>query len=386
MPVIHPSQASPCVCGFVRTPFGRPGHLLKDVHPTHLAALCLDVVIERSGLPASDVAGVLIGNSLSGGLGQHPAQQVVNESRTLQEDIRPESNVPAIGFNTVCTSGLEALCDACRRLECGEGELFVVGGMESSSLALNVQIDGLTCAITKESMGQLAERYYGARGYTREQLDEVVVNSCEAALRSQERDSIIPLYLTADGKITTQNTGQSLLNRDEQLERYSRPRLSTLQPCFAKDGILTAASSSTPADGAAMLLVASEAYLRRHEYAMPYARIVAYAYIVLPPSQYLRAPILIAQEFRAAGLIPKRVTVTEAFAGIVLELAESLEIDWRTCINPLGDALACGHPLSASSCRIVGDLLACLEVGELGFAVACNGGGGGYGVALERIH
>ncbi|TNJ29159.1 Acetyl-CoA acetyltransferase [Giardia muris] len=385
MPVIWPSLVTPCVCGFVRTPFGRPGRVLRDVHPALLAALCLDTVLERTGLPPSDVAGVLIGNSISGGLGQHPAQQVVTKSMSLR-DLGSKGGVPAISFNTVCTSGLEALCDASRRLACGEGELFAVGGMESMSLALNTQHDGLTCAITKESMGQLAERYYRKRGYTREQLDEVVINSCEAALRYQDRDSIIPLYLSSDGEITTKDYGQPLLSKDEQLERYSRPRLSTLRPCFTEDGILTAASSSTPADGAAMLLVASEAYLQRLGYAGSYARIVAYAYTVLSPDQYLRAPAVIVQEFRAAGLVPKRVTVTEAFAGVVLDVAESLELDWHTCVNPFGDALACGHPLSVSSCRIVGDLLACLEVGELGFAVACNGGGGGYGVALERIH
>lgn len=401
----------PRIIGYRRSPFGRVGGSISHVHPSTLAAAVVDATLASSGLNPADVSAIIVGHSLPSFCGQHAAQQVVSKSTLLT------TPVPAISINVVCNSGIEAVIDACRRITVGEGLAYLAIGMESMSRGHTVHSDaavdvatihdGLLDAETQRSMGDIAEEYYSKRNYTRQQLEAVTVASCEAALARAKPElvhieldptsgTVSTVTYTTRGDSTSTHSLKLLplsssvvpisFCEDEQLIRYNRTKLPSLRPCFRDTGLLTSGTTSAKSDGAVVVALVAPTYERRLTPCEPQAEVLGYFYLVTSGLEYLRAPIDAACALSSLLALPRSniscIRITEAFAGLVLDMQVEFP---DAVVNKNGDALAYGHPLAASSCRIVGDLMQDLNPGSIGLACACNGGGGGYAVCLRRI-
>lgn len=401
----------PRIVGYRRSPFGRVGGAISNVHPSALAAAVVDATLASSGLNPADVSAVVVGHSLPAFCGQHASQQVVSKSTLLTTPI------PAISVNVVCNSGIEAVIDACRRIAIGEGLVYLAIGMESMSHAYMVYrdatddavatYDGLRDVDTQRSMGDIAEEYYLKRGYTRQQFEAVAIASCEAAL-TRPKPELVHIELTPSSGIisavayATREDSTSIHTlelaslcpavtpisfcEDEQLARYNRTKLSSLRPCFREAGLLTSGTTSARSDGAATIILAAPTYEGAISSTEPQAEVLGYFYLATGGMEYLKAPIDAACALCSLlSVSPSDIScirITEAFAGLVLDIQAEFP---DSVINKNGDALAYGHPLAASSCRIVGDLIYDLAPGCIGLACACNGGGGGYAICLRRV-
>lgn len=403
--------ARPRIVGYKRSPFGRVGGSISKVHPSILAAAVVDATLASSELNPADVSAMVVGHSLPSFCGQHAAQQIVSKSTLLA------TPVPAISINVVCNSGIEAVIEACRRISVGEGLAYLAVGMESmsrahmvhSNIATDVATihDGLLDAETQRSRGDIAEEYYSKQHYPRQQLEAVAVASCEAAL-ARAKPELVHIELDpASGTVsavtyTARGDSASVHSlklvflppaavpvsfcEDEQLIRYNRTKLPSLRSCFRDAGLLTSGTTSAMSDGAVAIALVAPTYEGSLAPCEPQAEVLGYFYLVTSGLEYLRAPIDAACALSSLLALPRSdiscIRITEAFAGLVLDIQVEFP---DSVVNKNGDALAYGHPLAASSCRIVGDLMQDLEPGCIGLACACNGGGGGYAVCLRRI-
>lgn len=401
----------PRIVGYRRSPFGRVGGAVSTVQPSTLAAAVVDATLASSGIDPANVSAIVVGHALPSFCGQHASQQIVSKSRLLTIPI------PAISVNVVCNSGMEAIADACRRIIAGEGLAYLAVGMESMSHAHMVRHDtidgtaavndGLTDADTQRSMGDIAEEYYLKRKYTRKQLEAVAIASCEAALARTKSElvhiNLDPMSGTIGAVAYTTKADPATLHtlklaalspaaasvsffEDEQLVRYNRERLPSLRPCFRENGLLTSATTSAKSDGAAAVILVAPTYDGRLALQEPQAEVLGYFYLNTSGLEYLKAPVDAACALSSLLTLQRSdiacIRITEAFAGIVLDIQAEFP---DSVVNKNGDALAYGHPLAASSCRVVGDLIYDLDPGCIGIACACNGGGGGYAICLRRI-
>lgn len=404
-------RTRPRVIGYRRSPFGRVGGAISTVHPSTLAAAVIDATLASSEIDPTDVSAMVVGHALPSFCGQHASQQIVSKSKLLT------TPVPAISVNVVCNSGMEAIIDTCKRIIVGEGQVYLAVGMESLSYAhmarhdnidrVAAVNDGLIDADTQRSMGDIAEEYYSKRNYTRKQFEEAAIASCESALM-RTKSELVHIELDPTSGIISTVSYSTMKDpatlhtltlaplpptacpisfcEDEQLVRYNREKLPLLRPCFRENGLLTSATASAKSDGAAaMILVAPtyEGHLTLHE---PQAEVLGYFYLITSGLEYLKAPIDAACTLCSLLELKRSdiscIRITEAFAGIVLDIQAEFP---DSVVNKNGDALAYGHPLAASSCRLVGDLMYDLDPGCIGVACACNGGGGGYAICLRRI-
>ena len=383
----------------VRTPLGSFGGSLAALTAIDLGAHAARAAVERSGLDPVAVEAVILGNVCSAGLGQAPARQVALAAGLPQ-------GTPATTVNKVCSSGMKAIALAAQSVRLGEADVVLAGGFESMSnvpfyvpkarfgykfgageLLDGLQYDGLRDAYDEVAMGVAADQTAAERDITREEQDAYTVASYRRA--AAKTDSGRLGAEIAPVSIPQRRGGDLVVERDEEYTRVKFEKIPHLKPVFTPDGTTTAANASPISDGAAAVLVVSEAALRRHDLT-PLARIAGAADAACAPMRFPLAPALAAPiALERAGVSLRdlsAVEVNEAFASVPIAFQRELDLD-PELVNPNGGAVSLGHPLGTSGARIVGSLAHELALGggRYGLAAICNGGGGGSALVLERV-
>jgi acetyl-CoA C-acetyltransferase len=385
------------IAGYARTPFTKFTGQLAAQPATVLGAHAVKAALQRAGVAADQVDAVIAGQVLQGGAGQNPARQTAVGAGIPMR-------VPAITLNAVCLSGTEAVSQAMRLINAGEAEIVVAVGQESMSLAPHVipmragtkygtaqlidtvDHDGLTDAFERTAMGALTETGNAPLHITREQQDQLAAQSHQRAAASGEffAGEIEP-FLVASRR------GDIVVSEDDGIRAETTAEsLAKLRPAFSKDGTITAGNASQITDGAAALVLVSEAAAARLGL-QPIARVEATAFVAGPDvhlhSQPARAIAAALAKIDRSTAELTAVEINEAFAAVGVQSTRELDID-PAIVNAHGGAIALGHPIGASGARIVGTLarqLAALGSGSLGAVGICGGGGQGSAVVLRAL-
>jgi 3-oxoadipyl-CoA thiolase len=386
----------------VRTPVGRAGGALADVRPDDLAAVAIRGLVQRSGLPPSQIDDVILGCANQAG----EDNRNVARMALLLAGLPVE--VPGQTVNRLCGSGLQAVVSAAHAIRSGEGDVFVAGGVESMTRAPQVMLksgrawDRTPPPVADStvgwrfvnprmpadwtiSLGETAERVGSLYRIGRREQDEFALESqrrAEAALA----DGVFEEELV--GVEVATPSGPAVVCRDEAPRPgLTMDDLAKLKPAFVRDGTVTAGSSSSINDGAAALSVVSTEALERLDL-QPMARVVATAVAGVDPSCMGLGPVpasrkaLERAELNVADL--DLVELNEAFAVQAIACIRDLGLD-RQRVNIYGGAIALGHPLGASGARILTTLVHALRRtgGRYGLATMCIGVGQGIAVIVE---
>ncbi len=375
----------------VRTSVGKRNGLLKDTHPTELAAAVLNEVVRRAGIEAGQVEDIIMGCVSMVG------EQALNIGRNsaLLAGFPPE--VPAVTIDRQCGSSQQAVHFAVSLIESGAAEIVIAAGVESmtrvpmGSTRATGPGDPFTAALRERypmvQMGLSAEMIAEKWRLRREALDEFSLRSHRLAAQAMSegyfRREILPLEVTVDGATRHMDSDEGV-RPDTSLEK-----LANLKTPFKEDGVVTAGNASQISDGAAALLLMSEG--KAAELGLkPRARIVAQVVVGDDPVLALTAPIPATRKILAkAGLKLDEmdlIEINEAFASVVLAWANDIQPDMER-VNVNGGAIALGHPLGASGARIMTTLLHELERrdGRYGLQTMCCFGGLGIATIIERI-
>ena len=382
----------------LRTPFGSFNGALADVDAPHLGAAVLKSLLTQSDLDPQAVDEVILGEVLSGGVGQAPARQAMRHAGL------PDST-HAMTVNKVCGSGLKAIMLAAGSIALGDSDVVLAGGMESMSKApyflskarfgyrmgdasfIDLMIhDGLKDPYSGKLMGEIADAEAGHYEISRERQDEYAIRSYEraqAAIRSGLLDAeVVPVE-------TNGKHGDGTVRQDEPPFKTDFDRLRKLHPAFGTDGTVTAGNASTIADGAAASLVMSERAVKEHGFT-PSARIAAYSTHSLHPERYPEAPVeAIRSACERAGLRVEDIglfEINEAFASVPLISMLELDLDPEK-VNVNGGAVAFGHPIGASGGRLAGTLVQEMRRRDVryGLATLCIGGGEAVAMVFEKV-
>lgn len=388
--------------GATRTAIGGFGGSLKDVPTRELGAIVIKEALNRAGIKPEHVDEVIMGCVLQAGLGQSVVRQAAVDAGIPVE-------VPALTINNVCGSGLKSVNMAAALIAAGEADVIVAGGMENMSAApyalpqarygyrmsmpkadiIDTMVkDGLWEAFNDYHMGITAENVAEAYNLTREMQDEFALNSqlkCEAALDAGKFDEeIVPVPVKVKRDIVEFKT-------DEHPRRGATIEgLQKLRPAFKKDGTVTAGNASGINDGAAAIIVMS-ADRAKELGVKPMARIVASASAGVEPNVMGIGPVASTKKALAkCGLTVDDldlVEANEAFAAQSLAVVKDLNLN-PEIVNVNGGAIALGHPIGASGCRILVTLLHELRRrnARLGLATLCVGGGMGVSTIVEAIY
>ena len=382
-----------------RTAVGKFGGALAKTPATELGALVIKALLERSKVAPEQVGEVILGQVLAAGAGQNPARQALMKSGLRKE-------TPALTINAVCGSGLKAVMLAAQAVATGDSEIVIAGGQENMSLAPHVLpnsrdgqrmgdwklidsmiVDGLWDVYNQYHMGITAENVAKQYGITREMQDALALASQQKAAAAQDagrfKDEIVPVLLP-------QKKGDPLVfDADEFINRKTNAEaLAGLKPAFDKAGGVTAGNASGINDGAAavMVMTAKRAAALGLK---PLGRIASYATSGLDPATMGMGPVPASQKalaragWKAADL--DLLEINEAFAAQAC--AVNKEMGWDTSkVNVNGGAIAIGHPIGASGCRILVTLLHEMQRRDAkkGIASLCIGGGMGVALTIER--
>jgi acetyl-CoA C-acetyltransferase len=380
-----------------RTPIGSLNGALATVPAHELGATVIRGCLERARLAPDQVEECVLGQVLAAGAGMNPARQAARSAGL------PDA-APAYGVNQVCGSGLRTVALAFQQLRSGESSVIVAGGQESMSraphvaqlrgthklgdltLADTVMLDGLTDAFHGCAMGVTAEALAKRFAISRDEQDAW-------ALRSQQRAAlactsgrfggeIVPVS-AFDGKAARRVDKDEHIRHDSTAQTIAKPRAA-----FAEGGSVTAANSSGINDGAAAVLLMTEAACKQHR-AEPLGRIVAWASAGVEPMLMGLGPVpAVAMALKRAGWSQEDVDlweINEAFAVQVLAVLRELRVDPER-VNINGGAIALGHPIGASGARVLVTLLHGLQAQgkRRGVAALCIGGGMGIALCVER--
>jgi len=386
------------IVGSARTPMGGFQGALSNVAATELGAAAIRGALENGAVSPDAVDEVLMGCVLPAGLGQAPARQAALGAGLPQ-------SVPCSTVNKVCGSGMKTVMAAHDQIIAGSQSLMVAGGMESMSnapylsqstrsgarlghaeLKDHMFLDGLEDAYTRGAlMGTFAELCAEKYQFTREAQDEYALGSLAGALAAQKSGAF-------EGEITnvtvTSRKGDVVVSQDEQPGNARPDKIPTLRPAFKKDGTVTPANASSISDGAAAIVLTSEAEAKARGLTVR-ARIVGHASHAQDPAWFTTAPVPATQKLLdRIGWSVDDVDlweVNEAFAVVPMAFMQELGIA-REKMNVNGGACALGHPIGASGTRIIVTLLNALEKRGLkrGIAAICIGGGEGTAIAVER--
>jgi len=381
-----------------RTPFGSFGGALSDVDAPKLAATVMQQLLKTTGLDASAIDEVILGQVLSGGCGQAPARQAMRGAGI------PDST-PAMTINKVCGSGLKAVMLGADSITLGNANVVMAGGMENMSLApyflkkarngfrmgngeiFDLMIhDGLTDPYTGRHMGEIGEDSVARNGLTREEQDAFAIRSYELAQAAVKggvfADEIVAV-------VKKGRKGDEVVDSDEEPFKGDVSKLTQLKPVFRKDGSITAGNASTINDGAALLLMTDDAGLKRHGLKAT-ARIVASATESRHPDHFPEAPMgAIEKACARAGLTVADIDlfeINEAFASVALLAIKGLGLPLDK-VNVNGGACAIGHPIGASGARLAVTVIRELHKRQkrYGLATLCIGGGEAVAVIFERV-
>ncbi|MNK11270.1 Acetyl-CoA acetyltransferase [compost metagenome] len=381
-----------------RTGVGKFGGALAKTAASDLGAHVIKNLLARSGIPADQISEVILGQVLTAGCGQNPARQAL-----IRGGI-PDM-VPAFTINKVCGSGLKATHLATQAIRCGDAQIIIAGGQENMSASPHVLNnsrdgfrmgdaklvdtmihDGLWDVYNQYHMGTTAENIAKKFGISRQEQDEFALesqNKAEAAQKAGKfKDEIIPFEIQS-------KKGNTVFDSDEYIKHGTTlESLSALRPAFSKDGTVTAGNASGINDGAAAVIMMS-AQKAKELGLKPLARIKAYSSAGVDPSVMGMGPVPAAQLcLKKAGWKHQDLDlmeINEAFAAQAI--AVNREMGWDTKkINVNGGAIAIGHPIGASGCRILVTLLHEMirRDAHKGLASLCIGGGMGVALAIER--
>ena len=383
----------------VRTPIGSFGGSLAGVSATQLGATAIRGALEKAGVAAEEVDEVLMGNVVSANLGQAPARQAARFAGI------PDS-VPCTTINKVCASGMKCITLGAQSIMLGHNDIVVAGGMENMSqipyympnarwgykygngeLVDGLAKDGLVDVYNQKAMGFCADATAVKYGISREAQDAFAIDSYKRAAASTAagffKSEIVPVSIP-------QKKGDPVqILEDEEFKKVMFEKIPGLRPAFSPDGTVTAANASTINDGASVLILASEAAVKRLGL-KPIAKIRGFADAEQEPEWFTTTPTIAAPKaLKMAGLSKNDIDffeVNEAFSVVTMAFEQVMDIN-HDQTNVFGGAVALGHPLGASGARIVTTLNSVLHQknGKLGLAAICNGGGGATAIVIEKI-
>ncbi|WP_421843728.1 acetyl-CoA C-acetyltransferase [Marinobacter algicola] len=382
-----------------RTAVGSFGGGLSSLSADQLGSAVIKALLEETGVAADQVNEVVLGQVLTAGCGQNPARQA-----SINAGI--PASVPAMTINKVCGSGLKAVHMAVQAIRCGDAELMIAGGQESMSRAPHVLpnsrngqrmgnwnmvdtmiSDGLWDAFNDYHMGVTAENIVEKYGITREEQDEFAAASQQKAAAAIDagyfESQIVPITIP-------QRKGDPLIiNTDENPRAgVTADSLGKLRGAFKKDGTVTAGNASSLNDGAAAVIVCS-ADKAKELGLEPLATIRAHANAGVDPAIMGTGPIPASQRcLKLAGWSVDDLDLVEANEAFAAQaISVNRDLGWDTAkVNVNGGAIALGHPIGASGCRILVSLLheMARRDAKKGLATLCIGGGMGVALAVER--
>jgi len=381
-----------------RTPIGAFQGTLSGATAPHLGATAIAGAISACGIDASDIDRVLMGCVLPAGLGQAPARQAALEAGV-------PDGVPCVTVNKMCGSGMESIILGHDMIKAGSVGIVVAGGLESMSNAPymlpkarsgmrmghqqvldHMFYDGLQDPYSGEMMGHFAQVTADKYGFSREEMDNYAIESVTRAQRAIADGTfageISPVTITS-------RRGETVVDTDETPGTVSVEKIPTLRPAFAKDGTVTAATSSSISDGAAavVMMTAAEAEKRG---LTPIAKIIGHSAFAQEPAWFTTAPVFAVKKLHEAlGWTPGDVDlyeINEAFAVVTMAAMKDLGIS-HDKVNVNGGACALGHPIGATGSRISVTLLHELAARGLtrGIASQCIGGGEATAIAFEIL-
>lgn len=387
------------IAGAARTAIGAFGGSLKDIPARKLGAVCIKEALRRAGVDPATVDEVVMGNVLQGGLGQNVARQMAMDAGVPKE-------VPAFTLNKVCGSGLRAVSLAAQMIKAEDADIIVAGGAESMSMSGYISTatrwgarmgdvkmvdqmlnDGLVDAFYGIHMGITAENVCDQWGITREELDSFAAASqqkaVEAVASGRFRDEIVPV------EIPQKKGGVKVFDTDEYpRDGVTAESISGLRPAFKEDGLVTAGNASGLNDsGSAVVVMSAE---KAEELGIePLCEIKSYASAGVDPRIMGIGPVPSSRKaLEKAGLSIDDIDLieaNEAFAAQSVAVAKELGFDDEK-LNVNGGAIALGHPIGASGCRILISLIYEMKKRDLktGLATLCIGGGQGTAMIVGR--
>jgi 3-oxoadipyl-CoA thiolase len=388
----------------VRTAVGRYGGGLSTIRPDDLLANVIEALIKRNGkIDVNEIEDVIAGD----------ANQAGEDNRNVARMSALLAGLPvSVAGNTVnrlCASGLQAIMDASRAIMCGDGAVFLAGGVESMTRAPFVMAKPEGAYSRKSeifdstigwrfpnkkllenyypySMGETAENIAKQWKISRHAQDEFALESQQkyftALAAGKWKDEIIPI------EITPNKTDRIIFDTDEHPRKSSLEKLSQLRPAFVKDGTVTAGNSSGINDGAAMLLLANESTVKKYEL-KPMAKVVSMAVAGVDPSIMGIGPVAATQKaLKRAGITASDldlIELNEAFASQSIACIHDLGLDLQK-VNVNGGSIAIGHPLGCSGARIATTLLHEMQrrKSRYGLATMCVGVGQGAAMIFEN--
>ena len=385
------------IAGATRTPVGAFNGALSSLTAAELGTVAIQAALERSGIPASDVDEVVLGQVLTAATGMNPARQAllaagISEDRT------------AYLVNQVCGSGLRSVAQGYQAIKLGEAGVVVAGGQESMSQAphasqmrngtkmgdvklVDTMInDGLWCAMMGYHMGNTAENVAGQWQITRDEQDEFAAGSQQKAEEAQNagrfNDEITAVTISG-------RKGDTVVEADEYPRHGTTTEtLGKLRPAFSKDGTVTAGNASGINDGAAAIVLTSSDEAERRGL-KPLARIASWATAGVEPSVMGSGPIPASRKaLERAGWTVDDLDLVEANEAFAAQaIAVNRDMGWDPeIVNVNGGAIAIGHPIGASGARVLVTLLHEMEKRDAkkGLTTLCIGGGMGIAMCIER--
>ena len=382
----------------VRTPIGSFMGSLSSLTATQLGSAAIKGAFKKINLDPSLVQEVFMGNVVQAGVGQAPARQAALGAGL-------SDTVPCTTINKVCASGMKAVMQAAQTIALGDADVVVAGGMESMSniphyvhmrngtkfgpatLIDGMQKDGLVDAYDHNAMGTCADLCATEYNFSREDQDAFAIQSYERSAKAWADGKFKEEVISVE---VPQRRGEPIIfSEDEEYKNVMMDKISSLRPAFTKDGTVTAANASTINDGAAAMVLMSEAKTKELGLT-PLAYIKGYADAAQEPKWFTTAPAkALPKAIAKAGLTIKDVDYfefNEAFAVVGLANMKILGLD-DSNVNVNGGAVSLGHPLGCSGARILITLLNVLKQNnaKIGAAAICNGGGGASAMVIERI-
>lgn len=387
------------IVSFARTPVGAFGGSLSSFTATQLGSFAIKGALQRANIKPEQVQEVFMGNVIAAGLGQAPATQAMIFAGI-------PNTVPSTTINKVCASGSKAIITGAQSIMLGVNDVVVCGGMESMSnvpyyldkarngyrlghgqVTDGLIKDGLWDVYNDFHMGNAGELCASEHKISREAQDDFAIESYKRAQAAYAKnafaDEIVPVEVPQRGK------DPIVVNADEQYTKGNFEKMKTLKPVFDKNGTITAANASPLNDGAsAMVLMSGE---KVKELGLkPIAQIIGFGDAAQAPEWFTTAPsVAIPKALKMAGIEAKDVDfyeLNEAFAVVGIINNKMLSLD-DTKVNVWGGAIALGHAIGNSGCRIVGTLANILhkEGGSIGVTGICNGGGGASSIVIKKV-
>jgi acetyl-CoA C-acetyltransferase len=383
----------------VRTPIGNFGGSLASMSAPDMGVVAAKAAMERAGVQPQQIEETIFGNARQAGGGPNPARQILIRSGIPQE-------VPAYTVNKACASGLKSIALACQEIATGNLDCVLAGGTESMSrlpyyldgarwgyrlgnqeLVDGMYRDGFFCPMAKMVMGETAEILAEQYKITRDEQDRFALTSqtrAASALASNRfKEELVPVTLAT-------KKGPHAFERDEHpFADASLEKLAKLPPVFSKTGTITAGNSSGITDGAAAIVVASEAFAKKHNL-KPLARILSVTSAGVDPRIMGIGPVPALRRMEAKHKLKVSdfdlIELNEAFAAQVLACDRELHFDPEK-LNVNGGAIALGHPIGCTGTRITVTLLHEMRKrnARRGVATLCVSGGMGMALAVENM-